>query len=221
MAAVRGTLPSGVELDDYELKYEKDQEGGWVWGHHRDFTPDQFLQLQQAVRSRRSAFAYSTADLVGYHGQAGPFRMELIHDLPIFEKKRRFSHLELSIQDEKCTELEQYHIISPQVEANDYAANVTMPAKKDAEGNWTEKRMCVDYRQVNEATKPDHYGLHHVEEIWSQVGNSTIFSKIDLRSGFHQLPIAEEDKHKTAFWWRNRLYRYDRMPFGLKNASAA
>ena len=100
-----------------------------------------------------------------------------------------------------------------------------MPSKKDIFGNWTKKRMCGDYRPINKRTKSDRYVMPTPEEIFEAVGYSKVFSTLDLRSGYHQLPVRMEDKHKTAFWGidefgKDRLYQWKFLPFGLKNTPA-
>ena len=107
----------------------------------------------------------------------------------------------------------------------EYASATVMPSKKDIFGNWTEKRMCGDYRPINKRPKSDWYAMPTPEEIFEAVGYSKVFSTLDLRSGYHQLPVRMEDKHKTAFWGidefgKDRLYQWKFLPFGLKNAPA-
>jgi transposase InsO family protein len=214
-------LPLGDAPVRSDERYEKDDEGGWIWGNHRDFSLAQKNALQQVVRDRRdSAFAYSMADLTGYTGSGGPMRIHLEDESEsIFERPRKHSVLEYQVQDDKCQELDAQGIIGPAPSDCRFASNVTMPVKKDAQGRWTDKRMCVDLRNINAKTKNDRYGMLSAEEVFQMVGNSVVFSKIDLRAGYHQLPIAEEDQPKTAFWWRKQLFMYKRTCFGLKTAS--
>ena len=80
-------------------------------------------------------------------------------------------------------------------------------------------RPCGDYRLLNQRTKPDRYPLPRMSDILSAVSNCKIFSTIDLEKAYHQIPIHEEDKHKTAIITQFGLYEYNFMPFGLKNAS--
>lgn len=110
-----------------------------------------------------------------------------------------------------------------ELSGGEYASATVMPAKKDVFGNWTERRMCGDYRLVNRQTKSDRYAMPIPEEIFDAIGHAKVFSMLDLRSGYHQLPIKEADKQKTAFWGINEhgkdcLYQWRFLPFGLKNA---
>ncbi|WVZ63412.1 hypothetical protein U9M48_013046 [Paspalum notatum var. saurae] len=88
--------------------------------------------------------------------------------------------------------------------------------KKDPGG----KRLCVDYRPLNAVTVKNKYPLSHIDILFDQVGEATVFSKIDLRSGYHQIKVREEDIPKTTFSMRYGLYEYLVMSFGLTNAPA-
>ena len=81
-------------------------------------------------------------------------------------------------------------------------------------------RLCVDYRRLNALTTGDSYPLPSIEELLIKVSSSSYFSCLDLKSGYHQVCLDPATKHKTAFTIGDRLYEYNRMPFGLKNAPA-
>jgi hypothetical protein len=80
--------------------------------------------------------------------------------------------------------------------------------------------MCVDYRSLNELTIKNKYPLPRIDDLFDQLKGVCVFSKIDLRSGYHQLKICASDIPKTTFTTRYDLYEYIVMSFGLTNAPA-
>ncbi|GJY48254.1 putative reverse transcriptase domain-containing protein [Tanacetum coccineum] len=80
-------------------------------------------------------------------------------------------------------------------------------------------QMCIDYRELNKLTVKNHYSLLRIDDLFDQLQGSSVYSKIDMRSGYHQLRVPEEGIPKTAFRTRYGHYKFQVMPFGLTNAS--
>jgi len=79
-------------------------------------------------------------------------------------------------------------------------------------------RLCIDYRQLNKVTKKNRYPLSRIDDLMDQLVGARVFSKIDLRSGYHQIKVKDEDMQKTTFRTRYGHYEYSVMPFGVTNA---
>jgi hypothetical protein len=92
-----------------------------------------------------------------------------------------------------------------------------MPAKKNALGEWADIRFCIDYRMTNLHAVPDRHTMPLAEDLFRDLAGKKIFSSLDLRSGFHQLPVDPDSQPITAFHWPGKgLYAYKRLSFGLK-----
>eukprot|EP00253_Pinus_taeda_P011685 PITA_11685 len=142
------------------------------------------------------------------------FTIELIPGAaPVSRAPYRMSVPELTELKMQLQELLEKKYIRSSV--SPWGAPVLFVRKKDGT-----LRMCIHYRQLNKLIVKNKYPLPRIDELFDQVKGATIFSKIDLRSGYHQIRIKDEDIAKTAFRTRYRHYEFVVLPFGLTNAPA-
>ncbi|GJU88758.1 putative reverse transcriptase domain-containing protein [Tanacetum coccineum] len=125
----------------------------------------------------------------------------------------RLTPSEMKELSEKLKELSDKRFIRPN--SSPWGAPVLFVKKKD--GSF---RMCIDYRELNKLTVKNHYPLPRINDLFDQLQGLSVYSKIDLRLGYHQLGVREEDILKTAFRTRYGHYEFQVMPFGLTNAPA-
>jgi hypothetical protein len=142
--------------------------------------------------------------------------IEFIIDLiprtaPIAKRPYRMAPAELAELKKQLRELQQKGYIRPS--SSSWGASVLFVKKKDGS-----MRMCVDYRSLNEVTIKNKYPLPRIDDLFDQLKGAKYFSKIDLRSGYHQLKIKNSDIPKTAFVTRYGQYEFTVMSFGLTNA---
>ena len=130
---------------------------------------------------------------------------------PIFIPPYRMAPAELKELKAQLEELLNKGFIRPST--SPWGASVLIVKKKDGS-----LRLCIDYRQLNWTTIRNQYPLPRIDELFNQLHGSRVYSKIDLRSGYHQLRVWENDVSKTAFRMRYGHYKFLVMPFGLTNA---
>jgi hypothetical protein len=132
---------------------------------------------------------------------------------PIFKRAYRVSGPELVELKKQIDELSEKGYIRPST--SPWAAPILFVEKKDGT-----RRMCIDYRALNEVTIKNKYPLPRIEDLFDQLRGANVFSKIDLRSSYHQLRIQPSDIPKKAFITKYGLHEFTVLSFGLTNAPA-
>ncbi|GJT08991.1 reverse transcriptase domain-containing protein [Tanacetum coccineum] len=142
------------------------------------------------------------------------FRIELIPGAtPVAKSPYHLAPSEMEELSGQLKELQDKGFIRPS--SSPWGAPVLFVKKKD--GSF---RMCIDFRELNKLTVKNRYPLPRIDDLFDQLQGSQFFSKIDLRSGYHQLRVHEDDIPKTAFRTRYGHFEFTVMPFGLTNAPA-
>lgn len=137
-------------------------------------------------------------------------------DSPIYCKSYPYP---VALKDEIEKQIKQLlndEIIRPS--RSPYNAPVWIVPKKMDNSGEKKFRMVIDYRKLNAVTIPDRYPIPDIQEIISNIGENAYFSLLDLKSGFHQIPLKNSDIEKTSFSINGGKYEFLRLPFGLKNA---
>ena len=130
---------------------------------------------------------------------------------PVAAKYRRLDADKLAAARRDFLELEKQGVVRRS--SSNWASPLHMVRKSD--GSW---RPCGDFRRLNLQTKPDLYTCPNIGDLTSRLAGCTVFSKLDLRKGYHQVPVRPEDVAKTAIITPFGLWEFLRMPFGLRNA---
>jgi hypothetical protein len=133
--------------------------------------------------------------------------------MPVAKTPYRLAPSEMQELESQLQELQDKGFIQPS--SSPWGAPILFLKKKDASF-----RMCIDYRELNKLTIKNRYPLPRIDALFDQLQGAKYFSKIDLRSGYHQLRVREEDVPKTAFSTRYGHFEFLVMPFGLTNAPA-
>ncbi|GKF99818.1 putative reverse transcriptase domain-containing protein, partial [Tanacetum coccineum] len=139
------------------------------------------------------------------------FQIDLVlGTAPLARAPYRLAPSEMKELSEQLKELSGKGFIRPS--SSPWGASILFVKKKD--GSF---RMCINYRELNKLTVKNCYPLPIIDDLFDQLEGSSVYSKIDLRSGYHQLRVREEDIPKTASRTRYGHYEFQVMPFGLTN----
>ena len=183
-----------------------------------NLSPEQRQLFVNFLREMEAAgvFTQSIDTLGKYCGPMGPMRFKLITtDLSsAYQRRRTLSPMASQAFRTAVGQLLEAKLIEPST--SPVAANPLVVLKKDGSA-----RVCIDYRDLNNITEPNRQPLPSIPALFHYIlseRQANIFSTLDLAQGFHQLPIAEDQRYLTAFYGPdNQLFQYTHMPFGIRN----
>lgn len=170
-------------------------------------------QLVQLLRNYNDRFAWNSS-LMGRTNLC-EHTIETKDSKPVHQAPYRVSHAEREIIRQQVSEMLTNGVIRESRSA--YASPVVLVKKKD--NTW---RFCIDYRALNATLKEgsENYPLPLIQDILSYLNGCQWFTGLDLFAGYWQIPIKEEDKHKTAFITPDGLWEFEVLPFGMKSSPA-
>jgi hypothetical protein len=178
-------------------------------------------QLVQMLLEEKGAFAYGLQDLPGYTGDVASFTL-IDPTKRMWSPPRRYTEEEVKFAREKVQEMLDAGIVKEIPTTCPHASAITLPMKRAPDGSWTDKRFCIDLRQVNGNTVVDSYGLPLPEELFRRIRGHRFLVKADFRAGFWQINLSEEAQQHVAFHAPDSGKRltYTRLCFGHVNATA-
>jgi hypothetical protein len=213
---LRGLSPSGFTLQDGArfLRPSSSSTKGFllqIWA--QDLGPSA-SPVPDPIRTLLLEFSPVFAEP---HGLPPPRSFDhsiTLHDpTPVSVRPYRYPYFQKTEIERIVGELLHSGVIRPS--QSPFSSPVLLVRKAD--GSW---RLCVDYRALNHATVKDKYLIPVIDELLDELFGAHIFSKLDLRSGYHQIRVRSDDVHKTAFHTHDGHYEFLVMPFGLTNASS-
>jgi hypothetical protein len=199
-----------------------------------ELSPEENEKLLNLLKNHRKVIGYLINDLKGLSPAFCTHRIPMEDQCkPVVDHQRRLTHAMREVVKKEVIKLLDAGIIYP-VPHSECVSPVHCVPKKGAltvvknkkdelipQRTVTGRRMCIDYRKLNKATKKDHFPLPFIDEMLERLANHAYFCFLDGYSGFMQIPIHLDDQHKTTFTCPYGTFAYRRMPFGLCNASAS
>lgn len=205
-----------LEIRDWPVKTTEDKEiNGPISENDFDLqhlTEEERIKVLELIERFRDVFARDSYGLQGT--DLLEHEIHLTDSVPVRESRRYVPHHLRGILKEQIAELLESEIITPSKSA--YGSPIVLIRKRD-----NTYRFCIDFRKLNQKTVKDSYPLPHIGQTLDLLHGSKYFTTLDLTAGFHQIPIRECDRHKTAFICDFGLFQFSKLPFGLVNGPAS
>ncbi|KAG1392547.1 hypothetical protein G6F60_012004 [Rhizopus arrhizus] len=176
--------------------------------------------IESDVKKKLQKLMHRYKDIFDWNNDTIGYTDIIQHKIVIEENTQPISHRPYRLSpvesDYLLKELDKYCKLGVIAPSNSpWAAPVILVKKKNGE-----YRMVIDYRKLNAVTKKDSYPLPRIDDLLDTLGKARIFSALDMRAGFHQVPVEENSKELTAFTTKYGVYHYNTLPMGLVNSPA-
>lgn len=207
------TIKNGLRIN---IKQRTSQNVNNIEIRTQHLSEGQKKSLEAIVEQHSSLFAEPDERLTYSTVVVGEIRTE--NRSPIYAKSYPYPMALRDVVGEEINRLLRDGIIRPS--RSPYNSPIwVVPKKNDLSGE-KKFRLVVDFRRLNAVTTADKYPIPDINDVLANLGGNQYFTVLDLKSGFHQIPLREEDREKTAFSINNGKFEFTRLPFGLKNAPA-
>ncbi|XP_073059756.1 uncharacterized protein [Primulina eburnea] len=209
-----------VEKGEIHFVVEEEQEAveigpGQQIRVARDLSMTTRVSLIKCLKTNIHVFAWSQQELTGISPFISEHHLNILPGShPIKQKKRHFGPEKDKVISEQVNELLKAGHIR-EIQFPTWLSNVVLVPKST--GKW---RMCVDFRDLNNACPKDHYPLPRIDQLVDSTSDYELLSFMDAYQGYHQIPLAKNDQDKASFVTSGGTFCYIVMPFGLKNAGA-
>ena len=167
-------------------------------------------RFETLLKTFSNIFAKSDTDLGQTH--LTEIKLETGDAAPIKQRPYRLPYSQWPMLQKHLKDLQQANIIKPS--QSPWASPILFVPRKDG----GQPRMCVDYRKLNKVLVQNSYPLPNIQDILASMKGATVFSVLDLKSGYYQLPMHERDRPKTAFVCPFGLFEFNKLPFGISTA---
>ena len=203
-----------VEDNHYADELEEDipvwnEESKGVANFGEELTREQMKELQALLNNFSSVFSDKP-------GRTNMAEHSIVTDqtLPVRRPPYRLPHAYKELVKKELEDMLENDII--ETTSSEWASPIVMVKKKDGS-----LRMCVDYRRLNAVSHIDAYPMPRIDDLIDGLGNARFISTLDLTRGYWQLPVAEKDRHKTAFTTPYGQFQFKMLPFGLSGAPSS
>lgn len=204
------TISSNLNSKDVQDKDDQDN----IDLQHSNLTDKQKERFRQFSQKYRILWAGKRTGRANHIEH----RIQVRTDHPIRDRPRYHTPDQNAEIEKQVNSMLANRVIQPS--KSEHCSEIVMAKKKDADGNFTGWRFCIDFRNTNRATVKDAYPLPRITDLLHAIRKSQFFVALDLRSGYWQVPMAKNSMKYTAFRCLKGLFEFIVMPFGLTNAPA-